>query len=234
MKKLLPLAALAVFALLSGCATQVHDRDALSRPNNRFAIVSFGGLTSGLGMTEAEDRKMIASLDDVVYKELSQSRRFKLVAPSTVKSSRAYAAIKGEPTDGMYTLKMAPGYKRFDPRDESAALKKLMADLNLNGVILVTAHYNKQEKTAFVSGLLPIPGLSGGVANGHINFMIVAFDRKLDVIWQDMIEATTKDSTVVFMGIANVGKLYPQLVDITQEASRTALKNLNDKLDGKG
>ena len=32
------------------------------------------------------------------------------------------------------------------------------------------------------------------------------------------------------MGIANVGKLYPQLVDITQEASRLALKNLDEKL----
>lgn len=232
-EKIISIAALSAAALISGCATQVHNKEVLSRPNNRFAIVSFGGLTSGLGMTEAEDLKMITSLAEVVYKELNQSRRFKLVPPSTVKGSRSDALIKGEPTDGMYTIKVAPGYKRFDPKNESAALKKLMTELNLTGVIQVTAYYNKQEKTAWVSGLLPIPGISGGVANGHINYSIVAYDKNFEVIWQDSVEATTKDSTLVVMGIANVGKLHPQLVDITQEASRMALKNLNEKVDGK-
>jgi hypothetical protein len=232
-KKTISIAALAAVTLISGCATQIHNKDALSRPNNRFAIVSFGGLTSGLGMTEAEDLKMIAGLDEVVYKELSQSKRFKLVPPATVKASRSYALIKSEPTDGMYTVKVAPGYKRFDPKNESAVLKKLMTELNLTGVIQVNAYYNKEEKTAFVSGLLPIPGIRGGVANGHINYTIVAYDKNLEVIWQDLVEATTKDSTIVIMGIANVGKLYPQLVDITQEASRMTLKNLNEKVGGK-
>jgi len=232
-RKIVSTAALAAVTLMSGCATQVHNTDALSRPNNRFAIVSFGGLTSGLGMTEAEDLKMITGLDDVVYKELNQSRRFKLVLPATVKASRSYALIKGESTDGMYTLKVAQGYKRFDPRKETEALSKLMSELKVNGVIQVTAYYGKKEKTAFVSGLLPIPGISGGVANGHITYSIVAYNNKNEVIWQDSVEATTNNSTLVVMGIANVGKLYPQLVDITQEASRMALKNLDDKVGGK-
>ena len=44
------------------------------------------------------------------------------------------------------------------------------------------------------------------------------------VIWVVML------LSLLVMGIANVGKLYPQLVDITQEASRLALKNLDEKL----
>jgi hypothetical protein len=232
-RKISSTAALAAVMLMSGCATQVHNADALSRPNNRFAIVSFGGLTSGLGMNEAEDLKMITGLDEVVYKELNQSRRFKLVPPATVKASRSYALIKGESTDGMYTMKVAQGYKKFDPRKETDALNKLMSELKVNGVIQVTAYYGKKEKTAFVSGLLPIPGISGGVANGHVTYSIVAYNNKNEIIWQDSVEATTPKGTVVIMGIANVGKLYPQLVDITQEASRMALKNLDDKVGGK-
>lgn len=232
-KKIVSIAALAAVTLMSGCATQVHNQDALSRPNNRFAVVSFGGLTSGLGMSEAEDLKMITGLDEVVYKELNQSRRFKLVPPATVKASRSYALIEGESTDGMYTLKVAQGYKKFDPKKETAALNKLMTELKLNGVIQVTALYGKKERSAFVSGLLPIPGISGGVANGHITYTIVAYNNKNEIIWQDSVEATTHDSTLMIMGIANVGKLYPQLVDITQEASRMALKNLDEKVGGK-
>lgn len=233
MKKTLAAATLALVALLSGCATQVYKTEALSRPNQRFALISFGGLSSGLGMTEAEDQKLIASLEEVVFKELGQSKRFRLAAPSAVKNSRNYAQIKGAPTEGMYTLKMAPGYKRFDPRDEGPAIKKLMTELNLTGVVMITAHYSKTEKSAWVSGLLPIPGISGGVANGRLNFSIVAFNENLEVIWQDMVQATTRDGTLVVMGIANVGKLYPQLVDITQEATRVALKNLAEQLDKK-
>lgn len=232
-KKIVSIAALAAVTLMSGCATQVHNKDALSQPNNRFAIVSFGGLTSGLGMSEAEDLKMITGLDDVVYKELNQSKRFKLVPTATVKASRSYALIKGESTDGMYTVKVAPGYKKFDPKKENEALNKLMTELKLTGVMQVTAYYGKKEKSAFVSGLLPIPGISGGVANGHVTYTVVAYNNKNEIIWQDSVEATTQNSTLVVMGIANVGKLYPQLVDITQEASRMALKNLDDKVGGK-
>jgi hypothetical protein len=219
--------------LLPGCATHVYNTEVLAKPNNRFAIVSFGGLTSGLGMSEAEDLKMVTDLDNVVYKELSQSKRFSLVTPSRVKASRSYQLIKGESTDGMYTPKVAAGYKKFDPRKQPGEVKKLMQELKVNGVILVSAYYGKKENSVFVSGLLKIPGLSGGVAKGHVTYSVVAFNDKAEVIWQDTAEVTTQDGTLMVMGIANVAKLYPQLVDITQEASRLVLKNLDEKL-GKG
>ena len=225
--------ALAGLLLLPGCATHVYNTEVLSKPNNRFAIVSFGGLTSGLGMSEAEDLKMVTDLDNVVYKELSQSKRFSLVTPSRVKASRSYRLIKGEPTDGMYTAKVATGYKRFDPKKQPAEVKKLMEELKVTGVMLVSAYYGKKENSVFVSGLLKIPGLSGGMAKGHVTYSVVAYNDKAEVIWQDMVEVTTKDGTLMVMGIANVAKLYPQLVDITQEASRLVLKNLDEKL-GKG
>lgn len=229
-KKLSLWTALAAVALLQGCASQVYNKDALSQPNNRFAIVSFGGFTSGLGMNEEADEKMITGLDDIVYQELRQSKHFTLVRPATVKASRSYAQIKGESTDGMYTMKVAKGYKKFDPKKEAEAVKKLMDELRLSGVVQIWATYGKKEKSVLVSGLFKLPGISGGVANGHVTYAIVAYNSKAEVIWQDLVEATTNDSTILVMGIANVAKLYPQLVDITQEASRLALKNLDEKL----
>jgi hypothetical protein len=229
-KKVLLAAAIAAAALLQGCASHVYNKEALSQRNNRFAIVSFGGLTSGLGMDEEADAKMISGLDDVVYQELSRSKHFTLVRPLAVKGSRSYALIKGEPTDGMYTMKVAKGYKKFDPKKETEAVRKLMDELKLSGVIQVAAYYGKKEQSVFVSGLLKLPGVSGGVANGHITYSVVAYNNKAEVIWQDTVEATTNESTLLVMGIANVAKLYPQLVDITQEASRLALKNLDEKV----
>lgn len=221
---------LAAAALLQGCASQVYNKEALSQPNNRFAIVSFGGLTTGLGMNEEADEKMITGLDDVVYQELRQSKHFTLVRPAAVKASRSYALIKGEPTNGMYTMKVAKGYKKFDPRKETEVMGKLMEELKLSGVLLVSAYYAKKEKSVWVSGLLKLPGVSGGVANGHVTYSVVAYNSKGEVIWQDTVEATTKESTILVMGIANVAKLYPQLVDITQEASRLALNKLSERL----
>ena len=117
MKKLSLCVAVAALAVLQGCASKVYNKEALSQPNNRFAIVSFGGLTSGLGMNEEADEKMITGLDDVVYQELRQSKHFNLVRPAAVKASRTYALIRGEPTEGMYTMKVAKGYKKFDPQN---------------------------------------------------------------------------------------------------------------------
>ena len=220
---------LAAALLLHGCASQVYNKEALSQPNNRFAIVSFGGFTSGLGMDQEADTKMITGLDDIVYQELSRSKHFNLVRPATVKSAKSYAQIKGEPTEGMYTMKVAKGYKKFDPKKEADAVRKLMDELKLSGIIQVYAIYTKKERSMFVSGLLPLP-VSGGLANGHVNYTVVAYNNKGEVIWQDNVESTTRDGTVLVMGIANVAKLYPQLVDITQEASRLALKNLDEKV----
>ena len=230
--KLWSAAALAAVVVLQGCASQVYKKDAFGTPNNRFAIVSFGGFTSGLGMDEEADMKMITGLDDVVYQELSRSRHFTLVRPGAVKGSRSYAQIKGESTDGMYTMKVAKGYKKFDPKKEPETLRKLMDELKVSGVIQVSAVYGKKERSVFVSGLLKLPGVSGGLANGHVQYTVVAYNNKGEVIWQDTVQATTNDSTLLVMGVANVSKLYPQLVDITQEASRLALKNLDEKLRG--
>src|SRR5256885_2360959 len=213
------LAALAAAALMSGCATTTHNKDAFTAPNNRYAIVTFAGFTSGLGMSETEDAQMINNLDDVVYKELGQSGRFKLVAPKVVKASKSYSLIAADSTDGMYTMKVATGYRKFDPKKQTEAVGKLMDDLKVDGIIQVMAVYGKKEKTAFVSGLIPIPlfgGVSGGVANGTVHYTVVAYNRKAEIVWQDNVEIETKESGLVLMGIANVGKLYPQLVDITQ------------------
>lgn len=221
--------ALGTIVLLQGCATHIYNAEAFSQPNSRFAIVSFGGLTSGLGMDQEADQKLITELEPVVYQELRKSRHFRLIRPRLVTSNRDYRLIQGESTDGMYSMKVARGYKKFDPKKQQAAVRKLMADLRLSGIIQVTAYYGKKDSSVFLSGLLPIP-VSGGVAHGHITLSVVAYDRNGDVIWQDTVEKNTRNGTLLVMGIANVGKLYPQLVDITEEASHAALMKLDAKL----
>jgi len=216
--------------LIAGCASQVYNTSSLSQPN-RFAIVSVTGMTSGLGLSQAEDTELVTATAGAIYKELRQSDRFKLASPATVKRSHGYRLIQSESTDGIYTLKVAEGYKKFDATKEGDALKKLMAELKLTGVIQVQVVYGKQEKSAWMSGVLPLPvPVSGGLVKGQVSYTITAYNAADEVIWRDTVTAATHDSVISVMGISNVGKLYPELLDVAQEATRTALKDLDEKL----
>jgi hypothetical protein len=227
-------AALLVPALLliSGCSQQVIKSSELKKPN-RFAIVSVTGMTSGFGMSENEEINLLSKVDEVVSKELNQSKDFRMVSSSLVKQSHSYAAIKGQSADGMFTGKVANGYKKFDVTDnsEAANLKKLMSELKLTGVIQITAAYTLKNSGLSVSGFLPVPiPVSVGSASGHVNLAIVVVNNANEVIWRDMVEVTSKDSIGKVMGIGNTAALYPKLVDISQEAVRTAINNLDEKL----
>lgn len=184
-------------------------------------------------MSEQEEIDLLTKVDDVVSRELAQSRDFKMVSSSMVKKSKSYAAIKGDSTEGVFTTKVAQGYKKFDvtSADASANLKKLMSELKLTGVIQISAGYALENTGVSLSGLLPVPvPVSVGSASGKLTFVIMAVNSSNEVIWQDLIQVTTKDSVGKVMGIANTAKLYPQLIDISQEAVRTAMKNMDDKL----
>lgn len=228
------LAALLVPALvfLSGCAQQVIKTSELKKPN-RFAIVSVIGATSGFGMSENEEIGLLTKVDEVVSKELNQSRDFKLISSALVKQSRNYAAIKADSTDGILAIKVAHGYKKFDITSESEApnLKKLMSELKLTGVIQVTAAYTMKNSGVSLSGFLPVPvPISVGSASGHVALSIVVVNNNNEIIWRDTIEVTSKDSIGKVMGIGNTAQLYPKLIDISQEAVHTALANLDEKL----
>lgn len=228
------LAALLVSALvfLSGCSQQVIKSSELKKPN-RFAIVSVTGMTSGFGMSENEEISLLTKVDEVVAKELNQSKDFKLVNSALVKQSRNYAAIKADSTDGIFTGKVAHGYKKFDITSESEApnLKKLMSELKLTGVIQITAAYTMKNSGVSLSGFLPVPvPISVGSASGHVALSIVVVNNNNEIIWRDTIEVTSKDSIGKVMGIGNTAQLYPKLIDISQEAVHTALANLDEKL----
>jgi hypothetical protein len=51
-----------------------------------------------------------------------------------------------------------------------------------------------------------------------------------EVIWRDLVEVTSKDSVGKIMGIGNTAALHPKLIDISQEAVRTLMANLDEKL----
>ncbi len=228
------LLAMLIFALvlLSGCSNQVVKTAEMKKPN-RFAIVSVIGSTTGLGMSENEEVALLSRVDEIVSKELNQAKSFRLSSSSQVKQSRSYAAIKGDSTDGIFTGKAAQGYKKFDITSESEApnLKKLMSELKLTGVIQVSAYYSVKSGGFTLSGIAPIPiPLSAGTSSGHIVFAIVAVNNANEVIWRDMVEVTSKDSVGKIMGIGNTNALQPKLIDISQEAIRTAMVNLDEKL----
>lgn len=215
---------------LSGCASQSYNTKVLKEPN-RFAIVSVSGITTGFGMSAEEETKLLTSAEKLIYKELKQSKYFKLVPPSKVKKSRSYRSIKGESTSGIFTMQMAKGYKKFDMDNEKEAIDKLMKELKLTGVIHIMASFSKEDSGLSLSGFLPIPiPISAGTTSGKITFVLAVMDKNNQVIWQDMIEMETKDSVGNVMGVANLSKLYPQLLDITQQSANTTVENLNKNL----
>lgn len=227
-------AALLVPALLlvAGCSNQAIKTTEMKKPN-RFAIVTVTGSTTGLGMSENEEIGLLTKVDEVVAKELNQSKNFKITSSSLVKQSRSYSAIKSESSDGMFTGKVAQGYKKFDITSASEApnLKKLMNELKLTGVIQISAYYSVKSGGFTLSGIAPVPiPLSAGTSSGHVAFAIVVVNNANEVIWRDLIEVTSKDSVGKIMGIGNTTALHPKLIDISQEAVRTLMANLDEKL----
>lgn len=215
---------------ITGCAPKVYNADAFNRPNT-FAIVSVNGITSGFGFSTAEEQKIASNFERIIYKELKNTKRFKLASSNKVKKSRAYRQIRGESTDGLLSMKTAKGYKKFDPKNEITALKKLNKELRLTGNIFITLSVSKEDSGLTLSGLLPIPiPVSAGKTHAKVLISIVTMDYKGNVIWQDMIEKSTEDGVVHVMGISNFNKLYTQILDVAKFASHELVKNLDANL----
>jgi hypothetical protein len=226
MKKILTLGMLGTVLLLGGCASQVYKAESFSKPQ-KFAIVQVTGTTSGFGLSEEEEVKLLSSLEKVLYKEFKHTRRFKLIPPSRLKRSRSYRALKGESTDGLMTMKTASGYKKFDYNEKSEAMRKLRKELKLTGTVSVMASFSKSDSSVYLSGFLPVPvPVSAGTTHGLVGLNIVAMDDKDQVIWQDFIQKETEEGVGNIMGISNFGKLYPHLIDTVQLAAREAITNL--------
>lgn len=220
----------AAFVILSGCTSKVVKTESLHQ-QNRYAIVSVTGISSGFGLSEDEEEKLITSVEKVVAKELKAAKGFKLVQSSKVLRNRHYKAIKGESTEGLMTMKAAKGYKKFDIENETKNLAKLRKDLKLSGVIQVASTFTKKSGGMWISGILPIPlPISTGSTSGEVMLTVVAYDSNNEVVWQDTITTETKDSVGTVMGIGNLSSLHPQLIDAAQVAANTAVRDLNTEL----
>jgi len=230
MRKLATLGMLGVLMFLSGCASQVYKSDSFKKPQ-KFAIVQVTGTTSGFGLSEEEEVKLLNSLEKVLYKEFKHSRQFKLIPPSRVKRSRSYRAINGDSTKGLMEMKTAKGYKKFDYKEKSGAMRKLRKELRLTGTVSIVASFSKSDSSVYLSGLLPIPvPVSAGTTHGLVGLNIVAMDDKDQVIWQDFIQKETEEGVGNIMGVSNFGKLYPHLIDTVQLAAREAITNLENNV----
>lgn len=230
MKRIILLGILISSLSLMGCASKVYKADAFKKRAN-FAIVQVTGQTSGFGLGTKEDKKLLNVLSSLIYKEFKSTKHFKLVSPKRVKRSRAYRRLKTDKSEGLLTLKAAPGYKRFDPRDHKKGIKGLFKELKLDAIISVSAGYNKESGGISLSGFLPIPiPVSIGKEHGKLMLSIVATDKNNNIIWQDLIEKETTEGVGSFMGISNFNKLYPQLIKISKLAARQAIINLNKNL----
>lgn len=230
MKKLFLLGMLFATFVISGCAGKVYKPEAF-KTKGKFAIVQVSGQTSGFGLGTAEDKKLLNSLAKIAYKELKNTKYFKTINPKRVKKSRAYKKMKTDTDEGLLTMKVADGYKKFDPRDHKDELKKLFRELKITGAISITAGYSKASSGLSLSGLLPIPiPVSVGTEHGKLGMMIYAIDKDANVIWQDMIEVETEEGVGSFMGLSNFKKLYPQLVHISKKAVIQAIANLENNI----
>lgn len=216
--------------MLPACSGTVYNTKAL-QGHNRFGVVSVTGTSSGFGFSSAEETKLLTTASHIIMNELRTSKRFQIVSPELVKRDRNYVAIKGESTDGLLTLKVADGYKKFDPSEQEQVLTGLRKDLKLTGVIYVTLGFSKTSSGVSLSGLIPVPiPVSAGKVRGEVNETIVAYDANNQVIWSDTVKATTRGSVTSVMGLSNIQSLHPQLLDAVRDATQTALKNLEESL----
>ncbi|NIP54483.1 MAG: hypothetical protein GWN55_10015, partial [Phycisphaerae bacterium] len=141
---------LAMF-VVAGCSSKVVKTESLQQ-NNRYAIVSVTGLTTGFGMSKEEEEKLVTSVEKVVAKELKAAKGFRLVSSSKVLRNRYYKAIKEESSDGIMEFKTAKGFKKFDIENETKNIAKLRKNLKLSGVIQVTSMFTKKSGGMWISG----------------------------------------------------------------------------------
>lgn len=224
-------AALAILVLLSGCANSKLKKEAFNKPKT-LAVVSIMGNVTGLATTDAQDKLLLSNVVEVTFKELNKSRHIKLVAPSSVLSSKPYKAIKDE--GAKMTLDIAPGYKRFEPKKETGNLKEMARALKLDGFVVITASYGTTKSGMTVSGLggLPLP-LTAGNTKATASYMVYAYDAKGEVFWQDLVHVESEEGVTTVMGVGNTQALQPKLIDLTQAACRQTVARLDKNLSGK-
>ena len=218
-----------VSLFITACTTSSFNSQAFKKPP-KLAVVSVMGTSSGLGLSDKDERKLLTSASQIIAREFKKSPRFKLVGHKYVARNKYYRAIKAKNDDGLLSMKTAKGYKKFDPEKEARKIKSMAKQLRLSGTIHVTVSFMKEESSFWLSGLLPVPvPVSGGTTSGKVIMHVSTVNLKNEVIWSDMVEVETKESSAKFMGISNLGKIRGQLIDATKEAAKQLVKNLHQK-----
>jgi hypothetical protein len=231
MEKVRLAAALFVVFALAGCASSTLKTESFKKPKT-LALVSVVGVVEGLATSQAEDEQLLNGLVNVSLNELERSRHLKLVPEAAVKNSRAFKAIKDD-GPGMFQ-DVAKGYKRFDPKAETANLKALARELKVDGFVGVIAHYGTAKSGVAVGGFLPVPvPVSVGRVKAKVLYSVYAFDASGEIFWQDMVELTSEDGIGTAMGLGQYKALHPKLVTVTKAACKQVVTKLDEQLAAK-
>lgn len=216
---------------LTGCATTSFDKSAFKQPK-RLAMVSVVGVVEGLATSDNEDAELLGGVVAASLNELERSPNMKLVPESAVLGSKAYKAIKDE-GPGMFQ-DMARGYKRFDPKRETANLKQLAKELQVDGFVGVMVQYGTAKSGMAVSGFIPSPiPVSVGRVKAKVLYSVYAFDANGNIFWRDMTELTSDDGITTAMGIGQYKALHPKLTTLTRAACRQVVTRLDEKVAAK-
>ncbi|MHB1352699.1 MAG: hypothetical protein ACYC5S_09595 [Thiobacillus sp.] len=251
--------ALVVAAMASGCAqmsiTGAADvnKEAFG-PKKKFAVVSisspktFRGEQGLLQRFKNNDdipgvntQPIINKLHPKIIRALGGSRNITLIPEAKVLASSAYKNATEDPRlIKMFfisdQINVANNYKYISDAQNFA---KLARDLNVDGVIGVTASFS----VASGGSAFHINGLSFGKKSYYAMAIVsaIAYDRNGDVIWKDSTikEAEPGDTKAIiafdttdFTGTAFM-KLHPSAVEIGGKAVDVLLARLDDTMAGK-
>ena len=251
--------ALVIAAMASGCAqmaiTGAADvNKAAFGAKKKFAVVSIASPKTFRGeqglmqyfknnddIPGVNTQPLIDKLHPKIIRALGSSKNIALVPESKVLGSRAYKNAAEDPRLAKVLfisdeINVAKNYKYISDADNFA---KLARDLNVDGVIGVTASFS----VASGGSAIHINGLSFGKKSYHAMAIVsaVAYDRNGDVIWKD---STTKEAepgdtkaiialdTTRYTDTAFM-KLHPSAVEIGGKAVDVLLARLDDTIAGK-
>lgn len=222
------IAIVSLIATLSGCTTSHLNTAAFAKPRS-LALVSVTASVSGLATSTAEDQAIATELARVTFNEVGGSRHIRLVPEKAVLASKSYRALNDKGPG--FASVVAPGYKRFDVKDEKAALQALAKELRVDGFMFVHGAYGKKSSGVGIGGIFnaPIP-ITAGRARAFAHYVIHVYDANGEGLWSDQVEKLSEGAITTVMGVGQYKSLMAQFANLTKAASRELVAKLNTQV----
>lgn len=173
-----------------------------------------------------DSSRVFAETVPVLLEELRGSKSFNLLPQGTVFQNPAYLSTTPDKPKKWFGVKMVPaeGFKFFKDKKK---IKKLVEEMNVDGVILLSVAYRVGFRGANISGISGV-----GKEKGVAMVAVYAVDKNGKVVWKHATEAVGKKGLMSTGGAANFDKLQSGFVDASRKAAQKLIKKLDKKVGG--